>query len=235
MCGRFTQKTPAADLAHVFELDQEPSELGPRFNIAPTQPVLVIANRPGPRRAEVMRWGLVPPWATDPAIGNQLVNARSETAATKPSFRQALRQRRGLLLMDGFFEWQALGKLKVPHYFQVADRGAFAVAALWEQWAPAHDPAQVLTTCALLTTAPNPTVAALHDRMAVILPRSAWTAWLDPQPCTAEALAPLLVPYVGELAVTQVSSYVNVAGHQGAQCIEPANNPAPSPRQQSLF
>lgn len=235
MCGRFTQKTTAADLAEVFDLDEIPVEFGPRYNIAPTSPVLVVPNLPGPRRAVPMRWGLVPGWAKDAAIGNQLANARSESVADKPSFRGAFRQRRGLLLMDGFYEWQTVGKRKVPHWFTLPEGGPFAVAALWEQWAPAGGPdAQLLSTC-LLTCEPNPTVAALHDRMAVILPRQSWDAWLAPGRADPACLQAMLVPWQGALSVLRVSDYVNVAGREGVGCIEPAEGPPPVPRQQSLF
>ncbi len=231
MCGRFTQKTPASELAEAFDLSDQPEELGPRYNIAPSQPVLVVTNRAGPRRAEVMRWGLVPYWAKDPAIGNQLANARSESLADKPSFRQAYQRRRGLLLMDGFYEWQTVGKTKVPHHFGLPSGKPLAVAALWEAWQPPGAPDQLLHSVTLVTTAPNPTVAALHDRMAVILPRAAWPLWLSPEALPAEALQPLLVPYDGELAVTRVSTYVNVAGREGPQCLAPATGM----RQGSLF
>lgn len=235
MCGRFTQKTPATDLAQVFGLDEVPAEFGPRYNIAPTSQVLVVPNLPGPRRALPMRWGLVPPWAKDPAIGSQLANARSETAAEKPSFRRAVRYQRGLLLMDGFYEWQTVAGRKVPHWFSLPDGQPFAVAALWEQWAPADDPdARLLSTC-LLTCQPNPTVAALHDRMAVMLPREHWDAWLVPGRADPATLQPLLAPWQGPLSVLRVSDFVNVAGREGPQCLAPAAGPPPSERQQSLF
>ncbi|MBM4344196.1 MAG: SOS response-associated peptidase [Deltaproteobacteria bacterium] len=235
MCGRFTQKTPAADLAEAFDLAEIPVDFGPRYNIAPASQVLVVPNLPGPRRALPMQWGLVPGWATDPAIGNHLANARSETAADKPSFRQALRRRRGLLLMDGFYEWQTVGKRKVPHWFTVPGGGPFAVAALWEVWAPAEDPDAQLLSTTLLTCEPNPTVAALHDRMAVILPRAHWDAWLAPGPADPATLRPLLAPWSGPLSVVRVSDYVNVAGHEGPACIEPAAGPPPQSRQPLLL
>lgn len=234
MCGRYTQKTPASELAEQFDLAEVPAELGPRYNIAPTQPVLAVPNLPGPRKAEVMRWGLVPHWAKDPAIGGQLANARAETLREKPSFREPFARRRALLLMDGFFEWQTLGRLKVPHYFTVGSGGPFAVAALWSEWRPAPG-AEVLRTVALITCQPNPLVAALHDRMAVILPRDSWQTWLDPAPLPPEALQPLLEPYAGEMRAVRVSAYVSAATNQGPRCIEPADGPPPAPKQPSLF
>jgi len=234
MCGRFTQKTPADALAQAFDLAESPPDLGARYNIAPTQPVLVVANRRGGRVAEVMRWGLVPAWARDPAVGGLLANARAETLADKPSFRGAFALRRAIILMDGFFEWQTVGRAKVPHYFTLPGGGPFAVAALWEAWQPPDRAAAPLLTTCIVTTAPNAQVGAIHDRMAVILPRTAWEAWLDPAPADRRALASLLAPYAGELDVVRVSPWVNVAGREGPQCIAPASEPAPS-RQGSLF
>lgn len=139
--------------------------------------------------------------------------------------------------MDGFYEWQTIGKTKIPHHFAMPDGAPFAVAALWEAWWPPEDPANVLHSVTLVTTAPNPTVAALHDRMAVILPKAAWPLWLSPQPLAPELLQPLLVPFAGDLAVLRVTSYVNVAGREGPQCLQPAEGTAaaPSSRQGSLF
>lgn len=219
MCGRFTQKASPQELAEAFGLGELPVDLGPRYNIAPSQPVLVIANHPGPRRAEPMTWGLVPPWAGKPMAPGQLANARSESAAEKPSFRQALAWRRGLLLMDGFYEWQTLGKHKQPHWFSLPGQQLFGVAALWEPPNPrggSHTP----TTC-LLTTEPCETVASLHDRMPVILPPAAWSAWLAQGPIDDADLRQLLIPWPGELLARPVSPRVNRSGIEGPECIEP--------------
>lgn len=226
MCGRFTQKTPPAELAAAFGLDAVPEDLGARYNIAPSQDVLVVANRDGPRRAEVMRWGLVPHWATDPSIGDRLANARAETAAVKPSFRQALRQRRGLLLMDGFYEWQTEGRAKLPWHFHLPAHAPFAVAALWETWTPpgGQDDAAWTTVC-LLTTDASPAVAAVHDRMPVILPPEAWPMWLSVTTPRLDALQALLTPWHGPLQADAVSRWVNHARHEGPACLEPAAPP----------
>lgn len=222
MCGRFTQKTPADQLVAAFELHEPPVELGPRYNIAPSQAVLVVANRPGPRRAEVMTWGLTPAWQGRPNAPSLLVNARSETAASKPSFRQALRLRRGLLLMDGFYEWQTNGKYKQPFWFCLPDQQPFAVAALWQ---PPPEPtaaaAQAWAQVCLLTTAPCPSVAPVHDRMPVLLPPQAWPRWLSQTPLAEAELADLLVPWRGPLLARSVATAVNDARAEGPALIAP--------------
>lgn len=219
MCGRFTQKASPQELADAFGLGELPVDLGARYNISPSQPVLVVANRPGPRRAEVMTWGLVPAWAHKPLAPGQLANARSESAAEKPSFRQALRWRRGLLLMEGFYEWQTVGKHKQPHWFSLPGQQPFGVAALWELPHPLGG-SDTATTC-LLTTDPCATVVALHDRMPVILPPSAWSTWLAEGPLGETDLRQLLIPWSGELLVRPVSPRVNRSGVEGPECIEP--------------
>lgn len=229
MCGRFTQKTPTEQLASAFALTQAPPDLGLRYNIAPSLPVLAIPNR-SPRHAEIFRWGLVPAWAKDPSIGQRLANARSETAATKPAFREALRQRRCLVLADGFYEWKTAGNHKLPFYFSLRDGAPFAMAGLWEVWRPKLRVDERLdtalhTTC-LLTTDANPVVADVHDRMPVILPREAWSLWLDPDVHDPALLQPLLRPLAdAELVATRVSRHVNSAGHEGPGCIAPDVGP----------
>lgn len=217
MCGRFTQKASPQELAAAFGLGELPADLGPRYNIAPSQPVLVVANRAGPRRAEAMAWGLVPSWARKPLAPGQLANARSESAAEKPSFRDALRWRRGLLLMDGFYEWQTIGSHKQPHWFSLPDQQLFGVAALWELANPQAGSAG--PTACLLTTSPSPTIAALHDRMPVILPPSMWATWLAPSPLTQGELRELLIPWQGPLLARPVSTKVNRSTSQGPDCI----------------
>ena len=225
MCGRFTQKATPVELAEAFGLAELPADLGPRYNIAPSQPVMVIANRPGPRRAELMTWGLVPPWARKPLAPGQLANARSESAAEKPSFRQALRWRRGLLVMDGFYEWQTVGKHKQPYWFSLPSQQSFAVAALWEL--PNPQGGSGTPTVCLLTTEPCPAVAPLHDRMPVILPPGAWSTWLSDAPVAPAELQQLLIPWQGELLSRPVSPRVNRSSTQGPECIEAIAPSAP--------
>lgn len=227
MCGRFTQKTRPEELADAFDLQEMPEDLGARFNIAPTQPVLVVANRPGPRRAEVMAWGLTPRWSPRPGSPTLLVNARSETAALKPSFREALRLRRGLLLMDGFYEWQTNGKSKQPFWFCLPEEQPFAVAALWEAPPLPAAGAPELPQVCLLTTGPCAAVAPVHERMPVILPPQSWAQWLGKSPLDPQELQQLLAPWSGPLLSRAVSTRVNDARCEGPGLLEPSAPIAP--------
>ena len=208
MCGRFTLTVDPSQLAAAFDLAAPPPpELVPRYNIAPTQPVAVIANTE-PRRIELFRWGLIPVWAKDAKIGNSLINARAETVAEKPAFRAAFKQRRCLVLADGFYEWRREAAGKTPMYIQLKDGRPFALAGLWETWqTPAGETWQ---TCTVITTTPNRLMTPIHDRMPVILPPAAYAAWLTPGSLPAvEALA-LLQPYDPEaMTARPVSTRVN--------------------------
>lgn len=229
MCGRFTLRAPASVIAEQFALFQAPP-FAARFNIAPSQPAPVIRVRPkesaspgtaaGGRELVWLRWGLVPPWAKDPAVGARLINARAETAAEKPAFRTALRQRRCLIAADGFYEWQRLGRAKQPYFVHLRDDRPFALAGLWEAWeGPDHS---ILETCTLLTTGPNELMRPIHDRMPVILPPSAYSCWLDPTIHDPGQLQPLLVPYPGEQTEAyRVGATVNSPAHDTPRCIEP--------------
>ncbi len=224
MCGRFTQKTTPEELARAFDLAAIPDDLGERFNIAPQSPVLVVPGGPGPRRAVPMQWGLVPQWAKDPSIGARLANGRSESAHEKPAFRQALERRRGLLLMDGFFEWATEGRIKVPYYFSRPGKEPFAVAALYERWLPPGEhtePPLPLWTACLLTCEAAAPVADFHDRMPVVLPRDTWQRWLQAGPLHANDLRELLRPHADHFDATRLKRYVNDARHEGPACLEP--------------
>lgn len=216
-------KTSPELLAKAFGLGELPPDLGARYNIAPSQDVLAVPNQ-GPPHAEVFRWGLVPYWAKDAAVGNKLANARGESLAEKPSFREALRRRRCLVLADGFYEWRTDGTGKTPYHFRLPDGAPFAMAGLWETWrAPGSPPdAPRLHTCCLITTDANAVVGQLHDRMPVILPPEDWARWLQPGQVEPAEVTPLLRPYAGAMEAVQVSRYVNRAGQEGPQCIEPA-------------
>ena len=218
MCGRFTLRTPAALVARQFELPFAP-DLQARYNIAPRQPVAAVRLDPkGQRELVFLRWGLVPAWADDPTIGYKMINARGETAATKPSFRQAFRTRRCLIPADGFYEWRKSGRLKQPYHITLGADELFAFAGLWERWQRNGEP---LETCTLLTTTANDELKPIHDRMPVILRPDAYAAWLDPQ-AAADALAALIQPLPsGLLKLRPVSSFVNSPGHEGPQCLAP--------------
>lgn len=190
MCGRFVSTTPAADLAEHFGASVTVGDLPPRWNVAPSSEVWVVhdvarsrANRPGVARTlEPMRWGLVPSWASDPSIGHRLINARSETAATKPSFRSAWRRRRCLLPVDGFYEWEPVvgQSAKQPWFFEFEAGGPMALAGLWEHSAPDAHGETPGGTCTILTRPADAVVAPVHDRMPVVVPPDAWDAWCDP-------------------------------------------------------
>jgi putative SOS response-associated peptidase YedK len=209
MCGRFTLTIDPAELKERFGEYTWPSQFAPRYNIAPTQPVLAVSND-GRRTAEFFVWGLIPSWAKDPAIGSRLINARAETLAEKPSFRGAFKYKRCLILADGFYEWKSQPgtKVKVPHFIHMQDRQPFAFAGLWDSW-NSPDGSQV-RTCTIITTTPNKLMATLHNRMPVILDPANYEQWLDPAPRAPDSLAPLLEPFPDErMAAHAVSTLVN--------------------------
>jgi putative SOS response-associated peptidase YedK len=193
--------------------------LRPRYNLAPQQEAPVVVDG-GARRLVVMKWGLVPSWSKDAAAGYRMINARAETAPEKPSFRGPFRKQRGLIPADGFFEWKREGERKRPFALRLASREPFAMAGLWDRWRAA-DGAELLSFT-ILTTAANPLVSEVHDRMPVILPREAEEAWLDPK-SPPEALKPLLVPYPGAMEAVPVSLAVNNPRNDGPEVLRPAS------------
>jgi len=222
MCGRFTLTVDPAKLQDSFTDYDFPTKFAPRFNIAPTQPVLAIPND-GRQRADFFIWGLIPSWAKDPSIGNRLINARGETLAEKPSFRGSYKYKRCLILADGFYEWkvQPGTKTKVPYFIHMKDRQPFAFAGLWDEW-NSPDGSQ-LRSCTIVTTAPNDFVSSIHNRMPVILPSDAYTKWLDTTPQSREKLDPLIKPYSAEeMAAYPVSTLVNNPKNDQAECVVPA-------------
>jgi putative SOS response-associated peptidase YedK len=221
MCGRFTLTTPMPVLAELF-LFPEAATPEPRYNIAPTQTVATVRALAGIDKRELafLRWGLVPSWADDPAIGNRLINARSETAGAKPSFRSAFKHRRCLILADGIYEWQKLGSKKQPHYFRLRDGKPFAFAGLWERWEKGGSPVE---SCTILTTEANDVLRPVHERMPVILGPKDYDHWLDPSPQKPELLQALLRPYPpGEMTGFPVSPLVNNPRNNSPRCVEPA-------------
>lgn len=211
MCGRFALSLDPADLQAAFPEFILPEQGAPRFNIAPTQPILAVPND-GTYKADFFVWGLIPSWAKDPSIGSRLINARAETLAEKPAFRGAYKYRRCLILANGFYEWQAQPgtKAKVPHFIHLKSGEPFALAGLWERWLAA-DGSEV-QSAAIITTEPNELMSALHSRMPVILPGSGYAQWLDPTPNSG--LQSLLVPYpAGEMDAWPVSTLVNSPGN----------------------
>jgi putative SOS response-associated peptidase YedK len=220
MCGRYTLASPTERLAEEFGFDGTSVELAPNYNVAPTQGVAAVLEEGGQRRLEVLRWGLIPPWADDPGIGSRMINARSETAPGKPSFRRAFRERRCLIPADGFYEWQRTNGAKQPYYIHMEDGRPFAFAGLWESWSKGGE--GEVRTCTILTTGANALVGEVHDRMPVILAHDAYDVWLDPA-SERDELTGLLAPYPGdEMEAYPVSRFVNSPSNNDPRCIEPA-------------
>jgi putative SOS response-associated peptidase YedK len=222
MCGRVTVQTSAAEIAREFALTGIRKAIErPRYNLAPTQLMPVVPND-GQRMLDAFRWGLIPSWAKDASMGNKLINARCETVAEKPSFRSALKRRRCLLIVDGFYEWKQSTKPKTPFFFHRKDQKPFAIAGLWEEWTT-PDTGEVVRTCCIITTGPNALMAPLHDRMPVILSPAGQEMWLRPEPMEAAELQPLLVPCADDyLEAYEVSRVVNSPANDVPDCIERA-------------
>lgn len=220
MCGRYTLTCEPQLLVEHFALDELPTGLTPRYNIAPTQSVAVIRRHEQHGRSlELLRWGLIPAWARDPAIGNRLINARSETLADKPAFRNAFHKRRCLVAADGFYEWRRVDGQKQPYWIGLKDRRPFAFAGLWEHWQPTGGPA--VESCTIVTTAANRLLRGIHDRMPVILAPQAYDAWLDTN-TAADRLTALLAPFPPEaMAAWPVSNRVNSPRNEGPELLEP--------------
>jgi putative SOS response-associated peptidase YedK len=230
MCGRFTLRTPATVLIEHFDIDvRNETQLAlfdPRYNIAPTQDVVVVRAdaETGRRAASMMRWGLLPSWAKQITSGPPMINARSETLAEKPAFRTALRSRRCLIPADGFYEWQLTpgggkGK-KQPYYIHRPDGNPFAFAGLWETW-KSPDSQLVIESCTIVTTSANAALASLHDRMPVILAPNDYGLWLDANVSEPAKLQHMLAPCGNdELVAEPVSTHVNRVANDDPRCIE---------------
>jgi putative SOS response-associated peptidase YedK len=219
MCGRFTLRTPTPILIEHFGLARIPA-LPPRFNIAPTQDVAVVRQPAAAREVALLRWGLIPAWAKDPAIGNRMINARAETVATKPAFRTAFRRRRCLVLADGFYEWKPVDERKQPYFIHRHDDAPMGLAGLWESWQSPDDPPQQLASCTIITTQANHQLRPIHQRMPVIVAPQQYATWLDPEFDDPDRLLPLLAPWLHDtLQADPVGTYVNKPSHEGPQCL----------------
>ena len=230
MCGRFTLASDAEALHQTFFDFGMPMDLSPRYNIAPTQEVAVIANtlpdtgeHPETGQVEFFHWGLIPSWAKDPKIGNRMINARSETLSEKPSFRNAYKRRRCLILADGYYEWKQIpgDRSKQPVYIRLKSQKPFALAGLWEVW-QADGMDEPLRSCTIITCPPNAFLEEIHHRMPVILPQDAYAEWLAPTQQSTDTLQPLLVPYRDEeMEAYPVSRFVNRPTNDSLECIAP--------------
>lgn len=221
MCGRFTLTVNPAELQDTFSDFIFPQKFAPRFNIAPSQPLLAIPND-GANKADFFIWGLIPMWAKDPSIGNRLINARGETVAEKPSFRGSFKYKRCLILADGFYEWKANPgtKTKTPYYIHMKDRKPFVFAGLWDTW-DSPDGSSI-KTCTIITTEPNELMAPIHNRMPVILHTRDHAKWLDTAPQTPDDLLPLIKPFsADEMAAYPVSTLVNKPSNDKPELVVP--------------
>jgi putative SOS response-associated peptidase YedK len=219
MCGRFTLRTPTKAIVEAFGLTSAP-DLKPRFNIAPSQQVAAIRLDPklGGRQLSLLRWGLIPSWADDPSIGYRMINARADTVAVKPAFRSAFKKGRCLIVADGFYEWQKIGKAKQPFFIRRKDSRPFAFAGLSEHW---HRGEQVIDSATIITTDANELMAPIHDRMPVILSPDDYDLWLEPDFHGQEKLQSMLRPYPSDdMVAYPVSTLVNNPKNESSQCVE---------------
>jgi putative SOS response-associated peptidase YedK len=222
MCGRYRLSRRKQIIEEHFDTVTGEEDWSPRYNIAPSQPVPIIRQHPKEPRRELslVRWGLIPSWSKDASNAARMINARLETAATLPAFRDALKSRRCIVPADAFYEWQRTGKTKQPYCFEIGDGELFAFAGLWERW---KDPTgNWAKTCATLTTTPNAITSAVHDRMPVILDPDAYDVWLDPGFRDVAAASEMLKPYDARLMrCYAVSARVNHVANDDAECGAP--------------
>jgi putative SOS response-associated peptidase YedK len=229
MCGRYRLSRRKQIIAEYFDATPFDDDWEPRYNIAPSQPVPVIRQTANStRKLSLMRWGLIPSWATDPSIGFRTINARSETITTTASFRDPFRTQRCLIPADGFYEWRKSGRSKQPFCFEVGDGEMFAFAGLWDKWI---DPQGAkIETCTIITTSPNVHLADIHDRMPVILSSGAYKSWLNPAVRDPSVALGWLVPYGGGMKRYPVSTRVNLVENDDAECARPVELEAPPQR-----
>jgi putative SOS response-associated peptidase YedK len=223
MCGRYRLSRRKQIIEEHFHAADWQDDWSPRYNIAPTQPVPVIRQHPKEpiRRISTMRWGLVPHWAKDASGAASTINARSETAATKPAFRDPLKSRRCLIPADGFYEWKRTGTSKQPFCFEVDAGELFAFAGLWDEWKDSTG--KWIKTCSILTTTPNAVTSAIHDRMPVILDPTSYDLWLDPGMQNVGAISELLKPFDARLMrCYPVSTRINQVANDDEECSQPA-------------
>ena len=222
MCGRYRLSRRKQMIEEQFDCDPWDEDRSPRYNIAPTQAVPVIRQHPKEpdRQISTMRWGLIPNWAksSDGAAG--MINARSETAASKPAFRDPLKFRRCLIPADGFYEWARKGKSKQPYCFEVNEGELFAFAGIWDGWKNADG--QWIKTCSILTTTPNAVTSTVHDRMPVILNPDSYDLWLDPGMNDVGGVSELLKPYEARMMrCYPVSTRINHVANDDEECSRP--------------
>ena len=235
MCGRYRLSRRKQLVDEYFGTVSGEDDWVPRYNIAPSQPVVTIRQDAGEpvRKLSIMQWGLVPSWAKEPGIGYKTINARAETVATTPSFREPFKSQRCLVPADGFYEWQRDGKTKQPYCFEVNDGELFAFAGLWDEWKNAQG--ELIESCTILTTMSNSLLADIHDRMPVILRQDDYELWLDPAFRDTPSLSEMLRPFdAGLMSRHPVSTRVNRVQNDDAECEKPLEL-GESPAQAQLF
>ncbi|GAB2745696.1 SOS response-associated peptidase [Salinifilum aidingensis] len=233
MCGRYASTKGPAALAREFAAVDATGGAAPGadFNVAPTKEVLGVAERPprqdgggsGEREVRVLRWGLVPHWAKDPAIGNRMINAKAETVTDKPAFRAPIRRNRCLVPADGWYEWQPTGAGKQPYFMTTGDGSSLALAGIWSVWRDpsAAEEAPPLVTCSVLTTRSVGRLRSIHERMPLLLPAGVWGEWLDPEVRdVSDLLGPPAEDFVDELVLRPVSTRVNNVRNNGPELVE---------------
>lgn len=222
MCGRYSLTSPPEVIKERFKLLWSP-EISAHYNIAPSQMIPVVRNSVRGREIAILKWGLIPSWAKDAAIASKLINARAETLAEKPSFRNAYKKRRCLIPANSFFEWKTLGKGKQPYCIGLLDQELFGMAGLWEHWV--NPVGEAVQTCTIITTAANELVGQLHERMPLIIQPGDYEAWLDvANPKTDD----LLKPFPSEqMRYYPVSVRVNNVCNDDAECLTPIELPKP--------
>lgn len=238
MCGRFTLRTPPAEVAEAFGLFKGLPELTPRYNIAPTQMVLAVRQLEESVAAQfaMLRWGLIPSWADDMKIANRLLNARADSVADKPAFRAAFKRRRCLIVADGFYEWKAAAAPKgpkQPFHIHRRDGRPFAFAGLWETWNRGEtEGVPPVESCTIITTDANGAMRPLHDRMPVILDPADYARWMSPAPGDPAVLLELLRPCPDDWLIAEpVNTLVNKPANEGPDLLKPPASPQPSPVQ----
>jgi putative SOS response-associated peptidase YedK len=228
MCGRYVSATPPDQIAAYFGTEAPEALLEPSYNVAPTNDVYAVLSDGTTRHLDAFHWGLVPLWAKDPKIGSKMINARADTLAEKNAFKSAFKRRRCIIPADGFYEWRkdpdAPPKAKKqPYFIHHPDGEPLAFAGLWEVWKGPNKDQEPLRSCVIITTTPNEPMSDIHDRMPVILPKSAWATWLDREIDDLDLLGKLLVPAPPELITMHtVSTEVNNVRNNGGHLIDPA-------------
>jgi putative SOS response-associated peptidase YedK len=223
VCGRYNLITDAEALIDFFEIDQvlvEAEGLRPRYNIAPGQSVPIIRNAGQGNELLLARWGLIPHWSREPSTKYSTINARAETVAEKPSYRDAFKRKRCLIPANGFYEWRRDGDKKTPHHIHAPDNGLLAFAGVWDHW---DKQGEGFDSCSIIVTTASRIMQPIHERMPVILNPAQYSTWLNPAHYNRAQLESMLVPYAGSLETCRISRFVNSPANDGPECVEPVS------------